>query len=239
MAVSLKGQGCVVVGASSGMGYAVAAAFAREGARVVAAARRTERLEPLRREGDVTPLACDVAKRKDVESFAAGTLKVLKKIDVLVYASGTNIPERTMAKLTPETWDEMIAVNLTGAFDVTRAFLPSIRESGGAHLIYVSSIAGRTADNVSGPSYQAAKRGLAGLALGLRLEERKHGVRACVIYPGLCDTEILTKRPAPTPPDVLAQALKPEDVSDAVLAVAKMHPRVAVTELEIVPAKLQ
>lgn len=239
MSVSLKGQGVVVVGASSGMGFSTAAAFAREGARVVAAARRTERLDALRKEGDVTTLACDVAKRKDVEAFAAGALKALKKIDVLVYASGTNIPERTMAQLRPETWDEMIAVNLTGAFDVTRAFLPSIRASGGAHLIYISSIAGRTADNVSGPSYQAAKRGLAGLALGLRLEERKHGVRACVIYPGLCDTEILTRRPAPTPPDVLAQALRPEDVADAVLAVAKMHPRVAVTELEIVPAKLQ
>jgi serine 3-dehydrogenase (NADP+) len=239
MSVSLKGQGCVVVGASSGMGFSIAAAFAREGARVVAAARRTERLDALRKEGDVTPLACDVAKRKDVAAFAAAALKVLTKVDVLVYASGTNIPDRTMATLTPETWDDMIAVNLTGAFDVTRAFLPSIREHGGAHLIYISSIAGRTADNVSGPSYQAAKRGLAGLALGLRLEERKHGVRACVIYPGLCDTEILAKRPAPTPADILAQALKPEDVADAVLAVAKMHPRVAVTELEIVPAKLQ
>ena len=239
MSVSLKGQGCVVVGASSGMGFSIAAAFAREGARVVAAARRTERLEALRQEGLVTPLACDVAKRKDVEKFAAEALKALGKVDVLVYAAGTNIPERTMSALTPDAWDEMIAVNLTGAFDVTRAFLPSIREHGGAHLIYISSIAGRTADNVSGPSYQAAKRGLAGLALGLRLEERKHGVRACVIYPGLCDTEILKKRPAPTPADVLAQALKPEDVADAVLAVARLHPRVAVTELEIVPAKIQ
>lgn len=239
MAVPLKGKACVVVGASSGMGFAISAAFAREGARVVAAARRTEKLDLLRREGDVTPLACDVVKRKEVEAFAAETLKVLGKIDVLVYASGTNIPERAMSALTPEAWDGMIAVNLTGAFDVTRAFLPSMRSSGGGQLIYISSVAGRTADHVSGPSYQAAKRGLAGLALGLRLEERKHGIRACVIYPGLCDTEILQKRPAPTPPDVLAQALQPEDVADAVLAVAKMHPRVAVTELEILPAKLQ
>lgn len=239
MAVALKGQGCVVVGASSGMGWAVAAAFAREGAKVVAAARRTEKLDALRREGVAACVACDVTKRADVERLAAESLKAVGKVEVLVYASGTNIPKRTMAELTPATWDDMIAVNLTGAFDVTRAFLPSMRAAGGAHLIYISSIAGRTADNVSGPSYQAAKRGLAGLALGLRLEERKHGIRACVIYPGLCDTEILQKRPAPPTADVLAQALKPEDVADAVLAVARMHPRVAVTELEIVPARLQ
>ena len=237
MAIPLKDKACVVVGASSGMGRAIAVSFAREGARVVAAARRAEKLDDLRREG-VTPLVCDVTKRKDVETFAAAALKALGGVDVLVYASGTNLPERTMAQLTPEAWDGMIAVNLTGAFDITRAFLPSMRKAGG-HLIYISSIAGRTADNVSGPSYQAAKRGLAGLALGMRLEERKHGIRACVIYPGLADTEILQKRPAPTPPEVLAQALQPEDVADAVLAVAKMHPRVAVTELEIVPAKLQ
>src|SRR5688572_24333244 len=104
MSVSLKGQACVVVGASSGMGFSIAAAFAREGARVVAAARRTERLDALRAEGDVTPLPCDVAKRKDVEAFAAAALKALGKVDVLVYASGTNIPERTMATLKPETW---------------------------------------------------------------------------------------------------------------------------------------
>ncbi len=237
MAIPLKGKACVVVGASSGMGRAIATSFAREGARVVAAARRAELLDSLRAEG-VTPLVCDVAKRKDVEKLAVEALGVLGKVDVLVYATGTNLPERTMAQLTPEAWDGMIAVNLTGAFDVTRVFLPSMRQAGG-QLIYISSIAGRTADHVSGPSYQAAKRGLAGLALGLRLEERKHGIRACVIYPGLADTEILKKRPAPTPPDVLAQALQPEDVADAVLAVARLHPRAAVTELEIVPAKLQ
>lgn len=237
MAIPLKDKGCVVVGASSGMGRAIATSFAREGARVVAAARRADKLDTLRAEG-VTPFVCDVTKRKEVEKFAAETLALLGKVDVLVYATGTNLPERTMAQLTPEAWDGMIAVNLTGAFDVTRVFLPSMRQAGG-QLIYISSIAGRTADNVSGPSYQAAKRGLAGLALGLRLEERKHGIRACVIYPGLADTEILAKRPAPTPPEVLAQALQPEDVADAVLAVAKLHPRAAVTELEIVPAKLQ
>lgn len=237
MAIPLKDKGCVVVGASSGMGRAIATSFAREGARVVAAARRAEKLDTLRAEG-VTPLVCDVAKRQDVEKLAVEALGVLGKVDVLVYATGTNLPERTMAQLTPEAWDGMIAVNLTGAFDVTRVFLPSMRRTGG-QLIYISSIAGRTADHVSGPSYQAAKRGLAGLALGLRLEERKHGIRACVIYPGLADTEILAKRPAPTPPEVLAQALQPEDVADAVLAVATLHPRAALTELEIVPAKLQ
>lgn len=239
MAVSLKDRKALVVGASTGMGRATALALAREGARVVAAARRRQQLDALAREAPLTVTCCDVASRADVDRLVEGAVRDLGGLELVVYCSGTNIPDRAMAVLRPETWDEMIAVNLTGAFNVTKAALPALRAGGSGHLVYISSISARLADPVSGAAYQAAKRGLTGLAHGTRLEERKHGLRTCVLYPGLCDTEILKKRPNPPGPDVLAHALTAEDVADAVLAVAKLHPRVAVPELEIVPGRLQ
>ncbi|HYE99422.1 MAG TPA: SDR family oxidoreductase [Planctomycetota bacterium] len=237
--IELRGQSAVVVGATSGMGRAIAKALRSEGMQVVAAGRRKDALAELESEAAVSTLACDVTSRTDVECLIEESLRRLSKIDLLVYASGTNIPERSMAELPAETWDEMLAVNLTGAFNVTKAVLPSMRAAGGGHLVYISSISAHWADAVSGAAYQAAKRGLSGLAHATRLEERKHGLRACVLFPGLCDTAILQKRPQPPGPDVLAHALRPEDVADAVVAVARLHPRVAVPELEIVPARLQ
>ena len=75
------------------------------------------------------------------------------KIDILVYAAGTNTLDRSMQRLTPDIWDMMISINLNGAFYVTRAVLPQMRESGGGHLIYVASISGIMPD-VSGASYE-------------------------------------------------------------------------------------
>ena len=239
MAVTLKDRKTLVVGASTGMGRSAALALARAGARVVAAARRKAELDSLAKEAPLTIRVCDVVSRPDVDRLVADAAKELGGLELVVYCSGTNIPDRAMAVLKPATWDDMIAVNLTGAYNVTAAALPALRAAGSGHLIYISSIAARLADAVSGAAYQAAKRGLTGLAHGTRLEERKHGIRTCVLYPGLCDTEILKKRPNPPGPDVLAQALTADDVADAVLAVAALQPRVAVPELEIVPARLQ
>lgn len=237
--IELRGQSALVVGATSGMGRAIALALSREGMRVAAAGRRKDALAALESEAALSTIACDVTSRPEVDAMIAEALRRLTKIAVLVYASGTNIPDRSMAELPPATWDEMLAVNLTGAFNVTKAVLPSMRAAGAGHLIYISSISAHWADAVSGAAYQAAKRGLSGLAHATRLEERAHGLRACVLFPGLCDTAILQKRPQPPTSDVLAHALRPEDVADAVVAVARLHPRVAVPELEIVPARLQ
>lgn len=159
------------------------------------------------------------------------------KIDILVFAAGTNTPDRAMTRLNAYTWDMMIGANLNSAYYATRAVLPSMRERKAGHLIYVSSISGIMPD-VSGASYQAAKRGLLGLAHAIRVEEREHGIRTCVVCPGLVDTEILDKRPVKPSAEIIAKALQPEDVAEAILAVAKLHPRVAVPEFQILPTVL-
>jgi serine 3-dehydrogenase len=155
----------------------------------------------------------------------------------LVYATGTNIPDRALDVLAPDTWEMMLATNLTGAFLCTKAVLPTMREQGEGQIMYLSSAAVQMPD-VSGVAYQASKHGLSGLAHGTRVEEKENGIRTTVIFPGLCDTEILDKRPTPTPRDVLDRALDPMDVAEAVLFVARLHPRAVVPEMQLLPSGL-
>jgi NADP-dependent 3-hydroxy acid dehydrogenase YdfG len=169
-----------------------------------------------------------------MEELAKTTRQRLGEIDILVYATGTNILERYLPRLTPALWDTMIDVNLSGAYYATHAVLPAMRERGSGHLIYIASISGHTPD-VSGAAYQASKRGMIGLAHAIRVEEKEHGIRTCVVCPGLVDTEILERRPVKPSAEILAKALKPEDVAEVVLFVAKLPPRAVVPEMSVVP----
>jgi len=94
------------------------------------------------------------------------------------------------------------------------------------------------APDVSGASYQAAKRGILGLAHAIRVEEKENGIRTCVICPGLVDTEILEKRPVKPTAEMLAKALRPEDVAEVALSVAKLPARAVVPEMQILPTYL-
>jgi NADP-dependent 3-hydroxy acid dehydrogenase YdfG len=142
-----------------------------------------------------------------------------------------------MNRLNVDIWDMMICANLSSAYYATRAVLPAMRQRKAGHLIYISSISGIVPD-VSGASYQAAKRGLLGLAHAIRVEEKEHGIRTCVVCPGLVETEILEKRPVKPSAETLAKALQPIDVAEAVLAIAKLPARVAVPEFQIMPTLL-
>lgn len=242
MPVSLKNQTALVVGASSGIGRETAILLAREGVRVMAAARRQDRLEQLRdqlgKEGHAVEIAvADAASPQQMADLGAHTLKTFGKLDILVYATGTNTPDRALTRLTPAIWDELISVDLNGAYYITAAVLPSMRAARAGHIIYISSISGLVPD-VSGAAYQAAKRGMVGLAHAIRVEEKENGIRTCAICPGLVDTEILAKRPVKTPAETVAKALQPEDVAEVALAIAKLPPRAAVPEIQLMPTYL-
>ena len=172
-----------------------------------------------------------------MEGLIATALEAFGRIDILVYATGTNIPERSLETLSNETWDMMVRTNLSGAFYCTQAVLPAMRQQGGGLIIYLSSGCVQRPD-VSGVLYQATKHGMSGLAHGTFEEEREKGSRTTVIFPGLTDTPLVLKRPTPTPPEVMAKALQPEDVSRACLFVATQPVRARVPELVLLPAGL-
>jgi serine 3-dehydrogenase (NADP+) len=240
MPVSVSGQVAVIVGASSGIGRATAVLFAREGLKVVAAARREDRLRSLKAElekeqREITVRRADASSTQDMQQLAHQTLQQYGKIDILVVASGINTPDRSMKRLTPQIWNSLVEVNLNGAFYATHAVLPSMRDAGAGHLIYISSISGVLAD-VSGAAYQASKRGVLGLAHAIRMEEKKNGIRTSVICPGLVNTELLEKRPVKPSPEDLANALLPEDVAETILHIAKLPLRASIPELLLLPA---
>lgn len=242
MPVSLRDKVVLIVGASSGIGRAAAVLFAREGAHVMAAARRENRLIELRDELKTAGHAIeihvgDAANAGDMDQLAQQTFAKFGKVDFLVYVSGTNVQNRAMSRLDVATWDRLVNVNLNGAYYVTQAVLPAMREARGGYLIYVSSISGLTPD-VSGAAYQAAKRGLLGLAHAIRVEEKENGIRTCAICPGLVDTEILENRPVKPSAEVMRHALQAEDVAEAILAVAKLPERAVVPEMQILPTYL-
>ena len=240
MPVSLKDKVALVVGASSGIGRACAVMLAEEGAKVMASARREDRLRELKaalKGHTVEICAADATKVADMERLAAETRRLLGEVNILVYATGTNTKDRSTQRLTPGIWDKLVSTNLDGAFYVTHAVLPVMRAAHDGHLIYISSISGHTPD-VSGIAYQASKRGMIGLAHGIRVEERENGIRTTVICPGLVNTELLENRPVKPSPEQLAQAMVAEHVAEAVLACAKLPPHAVITELTIVPTAL-
>jgi len=242
MPVTLKNQTVLVVGASSGIGRAIAIQFAREGASVMASARRQERLQALQDELadeniDIGISMADATNPAAMDELAARTVELFHKIDILVYATGTNTPDRAMMRLSTKTWDEVVGVNLNGAYYATRAVLPAMRERKSGHLIYIGSISGMVPD-ISGAAYQASKRGMLGLAHAIRVEEKENCIRTCVVCPGLVDTEILEKRPVKPTPEMLSKALQAEDVAEAVVLVAKLPARATVPEMQIMPTML-
>lgn len=236
--VSLEKQVVLIVGASSGIGRATAVLFAKEGAKVMAAARRADRLQALKEEvPEIETAVADAADAASMERLAAETKERLGDIDILVYNTGTNIKDRALTNLTAPRWDMMVDTNLNGAFYITSAVLPSMRARKSGHIIYVASISAIIPD-VSGAAYQASKRGLVGLAHAIRVEEREHGIRTCAVCPGLVHTEILANRPVMPSPEILAKAMQPGDVAEAIVAVAKLPARVAIPELQILPTVL-
>jgi serine 3-dehydrogenase len=240
MPTSISGRVVLILGASSGIGRAAALLFAREGAHVVAAARREGRLESLKEElaaerCDITVRCADVTSPEQMQLLTQETVKKFGTIDILVYASGTNTRDRSMERLNPETWDSLVDANLNGAFYATHAVLPAMRTARSGILIYIASMGGVMPD-LSGAAYQASKRGVLGLAHAVRIEEKLNGIRTSVVCPGLVNTELVEKRPVKVSPEVLAQALQPEDVAEAILYIAKLPARAAIPEMHMVPA---
>ena len=227
MSDSLAGRVAVVAGASSGIGRASAALLASRGMEVHALARRRPDI------AGATAYAVDVTDREAIESALGG----IARIDALVYSAGTNVPRRRLGELTPTAWDDLVAVNLTGAFNLVRAALAKLRDSRG-DIVIVSSVSARWPD-ASGPAYQAAKAGLSSFAHAVALEERENGIRVCALEPGMVSTAIMDKRPQPPDAAARARMLVPEDVAEAIAFVLALPKRAAIPELVILPAALQ
>jgi len=235
----LEGRAVAVSGASSGVGLAVAQRLHDLGASVVALARRAEAMEAGLGAGRLASGRLDVRALDVTDARASAQALDQTRLDVLVAAAGTNVPERRLDQLTPDSWDELVATNLTGVFNVVSAALPALRAARGLAVV-IGSVSGQWPDR-SGPGYQATKAAVLAFARGAALEEleRGSGVRFSLLAPGVVDTPLLDRRPEPPSREQRAQMLAPADVAEACAFLAALPPGVHVPELTLLPTALQ
>lgn len=243
--MALENQNVLIVGASGGIGRAVALSLTDAGARVALVGRDRGKLEETRAAlgagGERAPvITCDVTDREAVGAMTKEALAALGSIHVLVNAAGLNIRNRSLRTLDPADWDRVIAANLTAAFNLVHHVVPGMRDRGDGLVVLISSLAGLRASSVAGAAYSASKFAEAALGLTLAREERGRNVRSTIIYPGEVDTPFLDVRAArpgggEAKPQRREGILKPEDVAAAVRFVAELPPRAHVPELVIKP----
>jgi len=140
-----------------------------------------------------------------------------------------------MENLTPEDWDHVIRVNLTGQYNMFHAVFEPMRAQKDGLIINVISTAAKNPSGVAGMAYQSAKFGMMGFGVSLNKEAWKFGIRTCNIFPDETNTEIMLKRPVRYSDEELARILQPEDLAQAMSFVASLHPRASVHDLTLYP----
>ncbi|MBA4495641.1 SDR family oxidoreductase [Paenactinomyces guangxiensis] len=185
---SLEGKTAIVTGASKGLGQAIARRLAAGGARVVAGARSTDKLEALAQEApnQIIPFTCDVTKSAQVKAMIEFTVEQCGRLDLLINNAGL-AHFAQVQDLTEEEWDEMMDVNLKGAFLTCKYAIPYLKQTEG-HIVNISSVAGTEAF-ANGSGYCASKFGLMALSDALTLELKPHHVKVTTLCPGSIKTE--------------------------------------------------
>ena len=216
----------LVTGGSSGIGLAIARMLAEEGYTLTLAGRKLERLEAAREGLDAAIVQANVGDEDDCVRVVAEHVKHHGGLDVLVNSAGVGIAG-TIGDTTTKTWDLQQAVNLRGAFLVTREALPYLRATKG-YVVNLASIAG-TVPTPGLAAYGATKAALIGLTRTLAREEADSGVRATALCPGFVDTPMAAWTGIPGD-----EMIAPEDCAEIVRALLRLSPyaRVPVVVLE-------
>lgn len=233
----------LIIGASGGIGRAIACTFAQMGFALALVARDREKLERVRAEfgdcaRDTILISCDVTERAQVQRMVEKVLGDMTSIDTLIYAAGLNVRQRSLRSLDPADWDQIISANLTGAFNVLHFVLPSMRTRGSGLIVQISSLSGMRANVVSGAAYSAAKFAQSALGICIGREERGRGIRSTVIYAGEVNTDFLgvrAARPGGGEDDRCARILQPNDIAAAVRFLVELPAAAHVPELVIKP----
>ncbi len=238
----LAGQLALITGASSGIGAATARAFHREGARLVLAARRLDRLEALAKElissggaGDVVVCKLDTTDREAVAEIMSQLPEPFREVDILVNNAGKALGLSSMQEGDIDDWDEMIDTNVKGLLYVDRAVVPGMVARGRGHVVHIGSIAGHEI-YPNGNVYCATKAAVDALTKSLRLDLNGTGVKVSTVDPGLVETEFSLVRfkgdaERAKRPYTDLEPLAPEDVAEAILFTVSRPAHVNVAEI--------
>ncbi|MGS0686934.1 3-hydroxybutyrate dehydrogenase [Nakamurella sp. GG22] len=205
----LQGRNALVTGAASGIGRAIAARFAAEGASVIAVDRDADALRTVGDETGATPLVIDLS---DIDNLPAAIESVAGGVDILVNNAGIQHVER-LEQFPIATFETILRIMLTAPFVLSRAVLPGMYERGWGRIVHVSSAHGRRASPFK-VAYVTAKHGLEGLSKVIALEAAETGVTSNCINPGYVRTPLVEKQIAD---QMAAHRMSEQDVLSKVI----------------------
>lgn len=239
----LAGKKILITGASSGFGRGIALACAAEGADLALVARDTERLQAVadlaRAQGsEVVICPANIADQTQVLAAVAHAKVALGQIDILVNDAGMNVTQRSIKDTSLEQWRQLLDVNLTSAFLFTKAVLPDMIARQAGTIINVASRAALHPHLAGGVGYSTSKQGMDALTQVTNEEANPHGVRACLLCPGVGNTPLLDRRPVPPPLEQRAKMLQPEDLGAVVVLIASMPPHVNIELVSMLPTRI-
>ncbi|MEZ5974802.1 MAG: SDR family NAD(P)-dependent oxidoreductase [Planctomycetota bacterium] len=230
----LTGKTALVTGASSGIGAATARALHGEGARLVLAARRTDRLESLAAElGGARVVQLDVRDAAACRAALEGL-----DLDIVVCNAGLGIGIGALQDGLPENWDTMIDTNVKGVLHTLHATLPGLIKKGRGDVVLLGSVAGRQV-YPGGNVYNATKHAVRALYEALRLDAGGRGLRFTTVDPGMVETEFSIRRLGDEAAAKAVYAgmhpLVAEDVADAIRYAVTRPPHVNIGEIVLWP----
>jgi NAD(P)-dependent dehydrogenase (short-subunit alcohol dehydrogenase family) len=217
----LRDKVALITGASRGIGRALALRFAQEGARLALCARGPEKLaevaEPLKARGrDLVALGADVGRKADVQLIVNETLKQFGRIDVLVNNASILGPRVELLEYPDEAWEEVLRVNLTGPFLITKEVVPHMIEAGQGSIINISSGVGIEGRPRWG-AYSVSKFGVEALTQIWAGELRQYNVRVNTVNPGAVATEM---RHAAYPEEDQSRLARPDEILEVFVYLA-------------------
>lgn len=241
--MKLQGKTAVITGASSGIGKATALMLAREGAQVVLAARREQRLKDLADQihsqtpGRALAIATDVTDRNSVKEMVQQAETAFGDVNILINNAGVMLLSFIKNNNVKE-WEQMVDVNIKGVLFGIHAVLPGMMKQGAGHIINVSSVSGHEVSPASSV-YSATKYAVRALSMGLEKELSRLGIRITNLSPGAVATELtdhitdeeVRKLFAKSP----IKALESQDIADAIHYVLTQPDHVNVNEVIVRP----
>lgn len=233
---TFEGKVVFITGASSGIGRALAVLLLREGASVIAAARREEHLETLRSEtagypGTLILATADVGDEAQVVRALEKAALTVGMPDIVVANAGFGII-KPLVEMSSAEFDAVMDTNVRGVWLTLRHTVPAMIEKGGGDVVIVSSLAGKNGF-AGGTAYSASKFAVRGIAQSLMLEVRDRNVRVAAVFPGSTDTRFFDD--TPMSPD-RGKILAADDVAQTILDLLRSPRRALLSEIDIRPA---
>jgi NADP-dependent 3-hydroxy acid dehydrogenase YdfG len=242
----LDGKVAVITGASSGIGEATTETLAAQGATVVVAARREERLDDLVERiensgGRTLAVSCDVTDEDQAHALIRRSEEEFGRVDILVNNAGVMLLSRVGKGLTDQ-WRQMFEVNVLGLLYTTDAAIEVMKRQGSGHIVNVSSLAGRKVTRDTSGVYAGTKHAVGAISEGLRMELLEDNIRVTIIEPGAVETELtdhITDEEAKEGLSGLLELdiLQAEDVANAIAYAVTQPERVSVNEVLIRPTQ--